>query len=510
MRFKTLAALFAAVAAVPAQAAWREASSDHFVIYSQDNAKLLEAFATKLEKFDRAMRVMRGLDDPPLGPANRLTVFVVSGIPAVQKLYGKGGGNVGGFYIGRASGSIAFTPRAGGFSGDGDSEAELTLLHEYGHHFMFQNFPGAIPAWLVEGYAEFHSTARFDKDGSVGLGLPAQHRAYSLILGEHVPLEKLLNSSVAQLPRAEVEQLYARGWLLTHYLIYETTRAGQLKTYLGEINKGTPAADAAKRAFGDLKLLDRELDRYLRQKKLSYNKVAAERVPVGAIHIRELSPAEASVISVRMRSKRGVDAATAKAVLAEARDAAKPYPDDVLAQVTLAEAEYDAGNAAEAIAAAERALKTDPKSVEALIYRGRAAMALAAKSDKADAATWKAVRKWFLTANRVDPLDPEPLILFYNSFLAEGVAPTPNAALGLDKALELAPQDDSLRWLVGSQHLHDGKATEARAALAPIAFSPHGGEQAKAAAAILAKLDAGGTAAALEAMEAQSAATKEE
>jgi tetratricopeptide (TPR) repeat protein len=172
-----------------------------------------------------------------------------------------------------------------------------------------------------------------------------------------------------------------------------------------------------------------------------------------------------------------------------------------MAQVTLAEAAFDAGAYAEAEAAADRALAADPKSVEALIYKGRVRMALAAQDKSSTAATWRGVRKWFLAANGIENDDPEPLMLFYSSFLAAGEKPTANATLGLEQALGLAPQDSSLRWMLALQKLRDGKGADARRALAPVAFDPHGGKAAKAAAAIIAKLDADGAAAALEAWE---------
>lgn len=51
------------------------------------------------------------------------------------------------------------------------------------------------------------------------------------------------------------------------------------------------------------------------------------------------------------------------------------------------------------------------------------------------------------------------------------------------------------------QLLVDGKAAEARAALTPIAYDPHGGALGEAVAAILAQLDSGGARAALGAWD---------
>jgi tetratricopeptide (TPR) repeat protein len=500
MKLKTLAlAVGAAItAASPAQAAWRQASTAHFVIYSEDDEKSLRDFATKLERYDAAMRYIRGLSDPEISPNNRLTVFVVPGFSAVRKLYGKGGSGVGGFYMGRASGSFAVTPRSTGASGS-DLDEQIVLLHEYAHHFMMQNYQGAFPAWLIEGFAEFHSTAKFEKDGGVGIGLPANHRAYGLLEEQPIPIGKLLTSSVSDLKLDARDGFYGRGWLLTHYLTLEPARRGQLSAYVGLLNSGTDSLTAAKKVFGDLGTLDKELNRYVRQSTLRYMRLDPKAIEIEPISVRTLAPGEAAVMDVRIRSKRGVDEAGAKALLPLARKAAAPFPGDALAQVTLAEAAYDAQEYAEAEAAADRALATDPKSVEALVYKGRIKMALASESKTADAATWREVRRWFLAANKIEPDDPEPLMLYYSSFREAGMKPTANAALGLQQALGLAPQDSGLRLMMAFQHLQDNKAAEARQTLSPLAFNPHGGGMAKAAALVLDKLASGGVKAALEA-----------
>ncbi len=48
-----LAGLAALAAVQPANAAWREASTDHFVIYSEQTENSLRDFATRLERFDK-------------------------------------------------------------------------------------------------------------------------------------------------------------------------------------------------------------------------------------------------------------------------------------------------------------------------------------------------------------------------------------------------------------------------------------------------------------------------
>ncbi|MBA3676881.1 MAG: hypothetical protein H0W74_05690 [Sphingosinicella sp.] len=211
-----------------AQAEWLEASTDHFMIYSEQKEPALREFATRLERYDKAMRNIQRVADQTLGAADRLTVYAVRDLATVQKLFGEGASNRGysiaGFYMPRATGSVAITPRRTGPASKFDMDAEIVLLHEYAHHFMMTNFTGAFPAWFIEGFAEFYSTAKFDENGGVGIGTPALHRAYGLVLGDPIPIQRLVTHSSRDLSPEQREALYGRGWLLTHFLTFEPAR----------------------------------------------------------------------------------------------------------------------------------------------------------------------------------------------------------------------------------------------------------------------------------------------
>lgn len=478
---------------------WHEASSKHFVVYGEGRAEDVRALADKLERFDQILRTRQGLADPDVGASNRLTVFQVRNARTVSRLVGNN--SVAGFYAGRASGSYAFVPRR---FGDGQNEfnADIILFHEYAHHYMLSNWAGAYPAWFSEGYAEFHSTARFEKDGTLSLGRPAYHRGYSLALGGWLPLEAMLAGNHPKLTDAQRESLYSRGWLLMHYLSFERSRAGQLKAYLAAMNAGKSGLEAARSAFGDLKALDRDLDKYMSRSRISYLQISVKDLPKPDVRVRALSPAEAAIMDVRIQSKSGVDEKEAREVVARARKVAMAHPDDPLVNVTLAEAEYDVGQYDKAEAAADRVLARDPRHVEALVYKGRARMAQAAAAGgNADAI--KAARAAFVAANKADPEDPEPLMLFYMSYAAQNAKPTANAVKGLHYALALAPQDTSLRMMAARQHLVDGQAAEAKQVLAPVAYSPHGGELATFATQVITAINQNGAAAALAMADAK-------
>src|SRR4030095_5641576 len=268
--------------------------------------------------------------------------------------------------------------------------------------------------------------------------------------------EDIVGANYDRLDGAEHDLLYGMGWLLTHYLTFEPTRKGQLARYIENIQKGVPALDAAKAAFGDLKKLNRELEKY-KLSKLHGLRVQGDSLSIAPVAIRPLTAGEAAIMDVHIRSRRGVNDKTAREVVGAARKAAAPYPNDPFVQAALAEAEFDAGNYAATEAAADRALAINPNYVRALIYKGRALMELG--KDKPDT-KWSDVRGWFAKANRLDTENAEPLRLFYQTYVYARVEPTKNSVEGLLYAVALVPQDDGLRVSAGRELLVEGQLAD--------------------------------------------------
>jgi tetratricopeptide (TPR) repeat protein len=491
----------AAALSTPAAAAWQKASSAHFVIYADESPEKLRAFATRLEKFDKAVRQVRGMADPKVGDGNRLTVFVVPDIKAVQKLAATMTGltpNLAGFYTARAEGSIAVVPRRSGETDGSDLEDQATFFHEYAHHLMYSDLSEPAPLWYSEGFAEFMSTAGFPKDGSVMLGKPALGRANSMDDSRTFPLAKMLSGKYDRLSADEWDSLYSRSWLLTHYLTFESTRKGQIQTYLKAFAKGTDSLAAAQAAFGDFTVLDRNLHGYVGRSRISVVKVAAAGLPIGPVAVEPLSAGGGEVLPLWTRLKVGVPKTEQAALWQQVRAVASKYAADPLVQVALAEVEFDANNYAASEAAADRALAANPRSVDGMIFKGRAILEQAAVDEKGK--TFAAARSWFSKANKIDSEDPEPLMLYHQAYARDSGQPTANAIAALHYASDLAPQDHGLRMQSAYQYLRDGKLPEARKALVPIAFDPHGQSSAKLALAAIARIDAGDAKGAEQAM----------
>ena len=484
-----VAALTMLADARPARAEWLQATSKHFIVYADGNADTVKRQAEDLERFDSVFRYFQTLPERPEDESNKLTVYVVASGTAVRRLYGDNSSNVDGFYQGRASGSVAFTP-ARGSTGDERSrdEPRIVLFHEYAHHAMLGNYDAAYPAWFAEGYAEFLSTVRFDKD-VFWIGAPAQHRAYTLHLGASLPAEQLFAANMRTMSKEQIASLYARGWLLTHYVETDPVRRKQFGEYLAALNAGKPSVEAARAAFGDLKQLDKEMNKRMNAPRLPAYRIANDKLPQPVVTIRPLRPGEKAMIDLRMRSDRGVNRTTAQPILAEALPIGARYPDDPVVQGWLAEMALDAGRYDLAEAAADRALAVDPKSAQALVYKGQGHLRRAREAKVRDPEVWKEARSWLLRANTLDANDAYTLMLYYSSFGMAGVPATANAKAALTRAHELVPQDAGLSFAYARQSLLDGKIDEARMALRPLAYSAHA-EANNPAARLLALLDA--------------------
>lgn len=474
-----------------AQAAWLEASSPHFVVYANDSEKGLRTFSQQLERYHAALEAVTGSKIPVPSPSNRVTVFVVSGESEVRRLYGENSRNIGGFYIPRAGGSVAIVPRvstSGSATGDLDMSM-IALLHEYAHHFMISSNAFGMPRWFSEGGAEFFASAAFGSDGSVELGRPAQHRAAELFLARDVTATELLDPDAYEKRNRgkSFDAFYGKSWLLYHYLTLGGTRKGQLEQYLRLVIGGKSSREAGLEAFGPFDKLERDLESYLAKNRIQMISLPAAMLQAGAVGIRRLGEGEAATMPVRIRSKRGVSREQATALLVEARAVAQRFPAEAAVQSALAEAELDAGNDAEAIAAADRALAIDRTQVNAYVQKGFALFREA--NGSFDPAKFAKARAPFVALNRLENDHPLALAFYYRTYAAGGQKPPQLAVDALERAVQLAPFDLGLRMTLAMQQLRDGHPDWAKRNLAPVAYNPHASGLAERAKQVLARLD---------------------
>jgi Flp pilus assembly protein TadD len=488
-----LAALMAFAAAAPASAEWYEASSDHFVIYADDREGDIRIFAENLERYHSAIAALTGRTVEKPSPSNRVTIFVVGGQRDMRALTG-GNRYVGGFYIPRAGASRAFVQEIRNQKGY-PHFSTIVLLHEYAHHFFISSSRFPLPRWLSEGSAEFFAAASFNNDGSLLIGRAAQHRGPELLLADPVHVRELLDPALYEKQRGKgYDAFYGKSWLLYHFLTFNPDRKGQLEQYQVNLFNGMAPLAAGEAAFGDLDALERQLGAYLRAKTMMTFVLPPGKLSTGStIALRKLPAGEAAMMPLVIRSQRGVNDKEAAEILVEARAVAAKYPDDPGVLAALAEAEYDAGNDAEAIAAADRAIAADPARTNAYVQKGFALFRRARDAEDKRTAYGEAMQP-FQALNAVENDHPLPLIHYYRSYAERGAVPPEGARAALERASQLAPFDQALQINTAVMLVREGKIELARDYLAPLAANPHGGPlagRAKALSEILAKAPAG-------------------
>lgn len=473
----------------PLRAEWHEAQSEHFVIYADDRAEDVKAFAEMLETYHSAMELITGRKVDDVSPSSRLTIFAVGNERQIQKLAG-GDPYVMGFYIPRAGFSRAFVPNIRINRRELDPSMQV-LLHEYAHHFLISQTRFAMPRWMSEGAAEFYSSAQFPKSGNVSIGRPANHRAWELAYADDVSLRELLDHEVySAKKRNTYDAFYGRSWLLYHYLFFNESRRSQMGRYAKNLLDGMPALKAAEAAFGDLDTLEKELNKYGKARRMTaFNLTPDLLPPVSAVSVRAVSAGHAAVLPLIIRSQRGVNREEAAKIVAEVRKIALRHPNDGHVQAALAEAEYDAGDDTRAIAAADRAIALDPSVKNAYVQKG---YALFRQADDApdQAAAYKAAMVPWTQLNKLENNHPLPLLYYYRSYAARGAEPTDRARHALERAAQLAPFDQPLWFEAALMQASEGKLELAINSLSPLAVDPHGGDMAKQAAALITAMKA--------------------
>jgi tetratricopeptide (TPR) repeat protein len=472
--------------ATPAQAAWKEATSRHFRIYSQSGEKALSDFAIKVERFDTLLRKRYNI--PDADQPQRLTIFMLPTADAVVKSLDadKNRRDVRGYYSRRDTGSLAVVHRQESDAKD-VLDADAVLFHEYAHHFMLSYFPAAYPAWYIEGFAEFFATTDFTTAGNAKTGLPAYYRAYGLVEGPSLPIARLFAVTGGELKPDEREVFYGRSWLLTHYLDRAEARKGQMSAYLRGINEGKSSLEAAQAAFGDLKLLDKELNKYLNG-SLTY---ATQRQPTPApteLEIKTLSESLSALVPLRLQSMRGIRSDKAAALAQELRAYTTKYPGEADGWYMLANAHAENKQDGEASTAIEMALKLNPTFSRALLLKAEIALRKVRDSASAAPADWKAARAMIVKANRANVNDPMPLLRYYESWAAEGVEPNPVAYDGIRRAYEMVPEATSVRMVYAFSLAKQKKYDDAIKLVEPVAFAPHENRDSIAARGIIARL----------------------
>jgi hypothetical protein len=468
-----------------AKAEWTEIKTDHFLIYADKSDKDLRRFAEQLEAVHFLMLRANGLREDRL-PV-RVKVYAYGGVDKVGKLANVT--NAAGFYRPGPSSAIAVIPANSGSSGLTSLEV---LFHEYAHHFMLQYFPAAYPAWYVEGWAELIATSSFERKGAITFGKANSDRAAELEFGYWTHAGELVSKPRSELPKISKEAFYGQSWLLAHYLTLSPERSQQLRMYLNGINRGFSQQQAAS-FFGDLDAFNRDVRAYLSRRNFEYKAVPLPEGLLTNYASRKLSVAEIDLIEEQIEFRRPMAEADAKTFLEKLRTKVARHGNDPAALLLLGEAELDLKNFDAARVVADRLLAVTPDNSQALTLKAQVELHFA-RSAEDPVAALAPIRDWIAKAKAADPQNPLPYIALYESYAAEGERPSAEAIDGLREAVRLVPQSDGARFQLATALFNQSGASaipEATKLLRPVAFDPHGGENAEQAIKLIAAMMGG-------------------
>ena len=462
------AALIAA--ASPAQAEWRRAESERFIVYGEARAGALTEFAQKLETFDRVLRMFMGL---PMAeaPPRKLPIYVVRNHDALRLVNPELGTQFIGFYIPTEEDIFAMAWRQGG--------KDSILLHEYGHHFMLQHFPYGYPAWFVEGFAEYFASADI-VGNKVNVGIIDEGRSYALFNARWLPITDLLTKSPTEIDRRD-ETYYALAGVLTHWFLADEGRRAKLGAFLRDVSQGVDAVQALEVHLGlTPEELERELRGYIRG-RVTYRQVRAD-FPDVPTAVTELPASADDLLLLGQRLKLQIKDDEGAALLAQVRTAAGSHG-DAFAMKILAHAELKLGDRATAESLLRAVLDQTPDDVEALQLMARLRMDQADDHDDFDAAELLRgqARGFLARAYQLDDANFRTFYLLAESRRTAANYPTDNDIETLRLAYDLAPQLAGARFNLAATLIYAGRKDEGVALLSPLVNDPHNASVAEAA-----------------------------
>lgn len=485
-----------------AEAGWKRAETAHFRVWSDGSEAHLREQAALLEDYRALLEMATGRAPPADAPP--LDVFLVDNL-AQATPWRPLGPNVAGYYRADAGRiSAVATDKVG--RDRYDISGQHILLHEYAHHFMLAQSGTAYPAWYVEGFAEYFSTAAF-RPTRIEFGLASGNRTGWLLGSAWLPLERLLARDPALSRSRDSAMFYAQSWLLTHYMFRAPGMREKLTAYLTAVSTGEDPVEAFRNHVDpDLAGFQAKLRGYL-QGKATYSRFNRPRATPASVRIDTL-PASADIFLLRQAAlEHGVPPAKAEEALAEIRALAAETPADPLARRALAIAELELGDPAQARRLLDGLLVETPQDPDLLRWR---ALALKPLAPGARPEALAEARRSLVQAFKADPGDWRTLHAYAR--LHRPVAgPLPPTVLDvLLKAWTLAPQVTEVVLDTAVALSHANRLDEAAQVLEPLAWSPHAGPAADLAARMLEKArrgDRGGLLAEVSALRVRQQAT---
>lgn len=472
-------ALLAALTPSASQATWLKAETERFIVYSDGREQELADFATQLTIFDAMLRkVYRQTEAPPA--TSRFEIFLISGKDQLRRILPGAPATMRGYYSAQPTGIYAVAKRVG----SAQMATNEVLFHEYMHRVMLETTRARYPAWLVEAYAEYFQTARITRD-HIELGRQSRVRLDALQAEKWLPWDDVLGKTPDEFALGRQSIYYAQAWLLLHYMLSDGDRSRQLDVALRNMAGGAAPAEAFRAATGlDEAVLTTALQAY-RTRRLATRRVPNPLLSRPVFRMSTLTSSADGLLLEAQRLIDGVPRDEQAGFLAVVRDQAGRFPGDRFAELTLARAEANYGDAKAAGAIMDRWLAKAPEEAEVLRAAADIHMAASRRDPGRRRDHLHAARPYLVKARQTTPDDFRILYDYVVTRTIEPGFPDEDDIDGLLRARQLAPSIQPITLLAAQALIFRGRKDEARQLLLPIANAPHGGEMSEQAKRLL-------------------------
>ena len=458
---------------------WIHAESDHFLIESNVSEATTVTYVKKLEAFRTLTNMLLGGGETT--SQAKFRIYLLSDRDQIQIVRPNFATTVAGVYFHCGEGSSAYSTAP---YYDNEQEQNLVILfHEYAHYVMFQHARSYYPAWFVEGFAEYLSTADPGKN-QISVGESSAMRNYTLTSGRWIGFDKLFdpafkaNGDKDENAR-EIASFYAQSWLLSHYMLTDPARSKALYAYFSALGDGADPIVSWETITGiKINTLHRVLTKY--RENMYFMKVPIPDYAGSAIQITKLAAGTEQYILKGSLLTTCPDEALGKATLSSLAAQKSKLLGHRGYRLDLARAQLLFGEPSEAEADLKEMLDTNPTDFQTNYLLGRIRMAQAgqnngaAKSDLTDQA-----RAFFMTAYRANKLDAPNLYYLARSFGNKPNFPDTNVLNAADSAHRLAPAVLEYAIFDVYVNLVQNRMEKAAAVLTPFSNDPHNQEQAR-------------------------------
>lgn len=257
-----------------AKQSWHQAKTPNFTIVTDRGEKFAFKLAEDLEKFRAVYFLLSGKKSET---KKRIKVLATKNKPIFKVFFSNPddiGYTVGFFRQAKGNNYAIIDVTRNSFK-----RSSKVLFATYSFYITANYSKYKMPYWFRQGLAYYLGELKFKGEKNALLGFPNNEYLMTLHEGPLIPLEQLLGATSKTDFKGMSERKFpAQVWLLTHYLYSDANRTKQLHKYLSLKRQGASDHDAIKEAFAmTISELERELKRYLKNRRVLYFKVHIDR-----------------------------------------------------------------------------------------------------------------------------------------------------------------------------------------------------------------------------------------